>query len=162
MNRLFNWAGHAWLALPLRWYLGCVFVFACAHKIAHPESFAVDIATYGILPLSLVNIMAITLPWMELAAGIMLILGLRARAAALMVFGMMVMFTVALAIALGQGLDLSCGCFASQGAQGEDPISAKTVFRDTVWLVLSLYVVFFDGNAIGIDRLLARRRQVRA
>jgi uncharacterized membrane protein YphA (DoxX/SURF4 family) len=92
----------------------------------------------------------------------MLILGLRARAAALMVFGMMVMFTVALAIALGQGLDLSCGCFASQGAQGEDPISAKTVFRDTVWLVLSLYVVFFDGNAIGIDRLLARRRQVRA
>jgi len=161
-----HWAGHPWLALPVRWYLGSVFILACIHKIADPASFAVDIATYGILPLSLVNAMAITLPWMELVAGIMLILGLRARAAALMVFGMMLMFIVALAIALAQGLDLSCGCFASQGAQGEDPISSATVLRDAGWLILSLYVILFDGNAnanttaIGVDRLLARRRQV--
>jgi len=156
MNRLLNWAGHAWLALPLRWYLGWVFVLACLHKIAHPGSFAVDVATYGILPISLVNLTAITLPWVELTAGIMLIAGLKARAAALMVFGMMVMFTAALAIALAQGLDVSCGCFASQGAQGEDPISSMTVLRDVGWLMLSVYVMLFDDSPIGIDRILAR------
>ena len=160
MNRLLAWAGHGWLALPARWYLGFVFLLACQHKIAHPGAFAVDVATYGILPLSLVNLTAITLPWVELAAGIMLIVGLRARAAALMVFGMMVMFTTALAIALAQGLDMSCGCFASQGAQGEDPISSMTVLRDVGWLMLSVYVMLFDHNPIGIDRILARRVDV--
>ena len=161
MNRSLNWAGHAWLALPLRWYLGGVFVLACQHKIADPGSFAVDVATYGILPLSLVNMTAIALPWIELAAGIMLIVGLKARAAALMVFGMMVMFIAALAIALAQGLDMSCGCFASQGAQGEDPISSMTVLRDVGWLMLSVYVMLFDDSPIGIDRILARRDRVR-
>ena len=158
MSRLPHWTGHSRLALLLRWYLGFVFVLACLHKIADPGSFAIDVATYGILSLSLVNMTAITLPWIELAAGIMLIAGLKARAGALMVFGMMVMFTTALLIGLAQGLDVSCGCFASQGAQGEDPISAKTVLRDTMWLMLSLYVALFDGYAIGIDRILARRR----
>jgi len=161
MNRLLNWAGHAWLALPLRWYLGWVFVLACLHKIAHPGSFAVDVATYGILPISLVNLTAITLPWVELTAGIMLIVGFKARAGALMVFGMMVMFIAALAIALAQGLDMSCGCFASQGAQGEDPISSMTVLRDVGWLMLSVYVMLFDDSPIGIDRILARRDRVR-
>jgi uncharacterized membrane protein YphA (DoxX/SURF4 family) len=161
MNRLLNWAGHAWLALPMRWYLGYVFLLACQHKIAHPGSFAVDVATYGVLPLSLVNLMAIGLPWVELAAGILLVVGLRSRAAASMVFGMMVMFIVALAIALAQGLDMACGCFASQGAQDEDPISAMTVLRDTGWLMLSLYVALFDDDPIGIDRILARRKEAR-
>ena len=158
MSRLLNWTGHAWLALPARWYLGYVFILACGHKIVHPGLFAVDIATYGILPLSLVNLMALTLPWMELAAGIMLVVGLRARAAALLVSGMMVMFIAALAVALAQGLDMSCGCFASQGAQSEDPISTATVLRDVSWLLLSLYVLLFDTRPLGIDRLLARRR----
>jgi uncharacterized membrane protein YphA (DoxX/SURF4 family) len=152
-----DWAGHGWLALAARWYLGFVFLLACLHKIAHPEAFAVDVATYGILPLSLVNLMAITLPWLELSAGVMLVLGLRARAAALMVFGMMVMFTVALAIALAQGLDMACGCFASEAAQGGDPISGRTVLRDLGWLALAVYVASFDRNPIGVDRILARR-----
>jgi putative oxidoreductase len=162
MSRMLNWTGHAWLALPARWYLGYVFILACGHKIVHPGLFAVDIATYGILPLSLVNLMALTLPWMELAAGIMLVVGLRARAAALLVSGMMVMFIAALAVALAQGLDMSCGCFASQGAQSEDPISTATVLRDVSWLLLSLYVLLFDTRPLGIDRLLARRRALGA
>jgi uncharacterized membrane protein YphA (DoxX/SURF4 family) len=162
MNRLLNWAGHAWLALPLRWYLGCVFLLACQHKIVDPGSFAVDVATYGILPLSLVNLMAIGLPWVELAAGILLVVGLKARAAASMVSGMMLMFLVALVIALAQDLDMACGCFASQGAQGGDPISSMTVLRDVGWLMLSLYLVLFDDDPIGIDRILARRKQAGA
>jgi putative oxidoreductase len=158
MNRLLNWPGHAWLSLPMRWYLGYVFIYACLHKIAHPGSFALDVATYDILPLALVNLMAVTLPWMELGAGVMLVVGFKSRAAALMVLGMMVMFIVAVAIALYNGLDMSCGCFASQAAQDEDPISYKTILRDAMWLFLSAYVFVLDRDPIGIDRMLARKR----
>ena len=162
MRWLWNWSGHTWLSLPVRWYLSYVFIAACIHKIAHPGLFAVDVATYGILPLFLVNIVAIGLPWCELAAGIMLLVGYKSRAAGLMVAGMMGVFIVALLVALAQGLDMSCGCFASQGAQGEDPISYQTVPRDLGWLVLSVYVFLFDRNALGIDRILQRAKEPHA
>ena len=157
MNRFVNWRGHSWLALAARLYLGWVFVYACLHKIAHPHIFALDIATYDILPLGIINLVAITLPWVELFAGIMLIAGFRVRGAALAVAGMMVMFLVAIIIALDKGLDMSCGCFASQTTE-EDPISYLTVLRDAGWLFLAMYISIFDRKALGIDRLLQRRK----
>lgn len=148
----------AWLAVPVRWYLGALFIGACLHKIAHPESFALDIATYDILPLALVNVSAITLPWAELAAGGMLLAGHRTRAAGWMIAGMMVVFIAALAIALARGMDMSCGCFASQGAE-DDPISRLTVMRDLLWLGLAFFVIAFDRGLVGIDRRLRRRSE---
>ena len=145
-----------WLAVPARWYLGLVFVGACLHKIADPRSFALDIATYDILPLVLVNLTAITLPWIELTAGAMLLAGWRVRAASLLVAGMMMVFLGALTIALGRGLDMSCGCFASQGAE-ENPISSLTIIRDLWWLGLTFFVLVFDRGLVGIDRRLAGR-----
>lgn len=148
----------AWLAVPARWYLGVLFVGAAWHKIAVPHAFAVDVATYDILPLGLVNLMAITLPWIEVAAGLMLLAGVRTRAGALLVAGMMLVFIGALAIALARGLDMSCGCFASQGA-GEDPISWLTVMRDLGWLALSMLVLVGDRGLVGVDRWLERSRE---
>jgi uncharacterized membrane protein YphA (DoxX/SURF4 family) len=147
----------AWLAVPARWYLGALFVGACLHKIADPRSFAIDVATYDILPLALVNVTAIVLPWIELAAGSMLLAGWRTRAAALLVLGMMLVFVAALMIALARGLDMSCGCFASQGAD-EDPISRLTVLRDLGWLALAGLVFACDRGRIGIDGVIERRR----
>lgn len=148
----------SWLAVPARWYLGMLFIGACLHKIADPHSFAVDIATYDILPLVLVNLAAITLPWIELAAGAMLLVGWRVRAASLLIAGMMVVFLAALTVALARGLDMSCGCFASQGAE-EDPISYLTILRDLWWLGLSLWVLVFDRGLAGIDHRLQRRSE---
>jgi putative oxidoreductase len=145
------WPGHAWLGLAARLYLGGVFLAACWFKIVDPASFALDVATYRILPLGLVNPLALVLPWVELLAGAMLVLGLRTRAAALLVSAMMVVFLVALAIALGRGLEMGCGCFANEGYA--DPISWLTAVRDTLWLGLGLYVLIFDVRPLGLDRL---------
>lgn len=146
----------AWLAVPFRWYLGWLFVGASLHKIAVPGDFALDIATYDILPLSLVNPTAVVLPWVELVAGLMLLLGFRVKAGALLIAAMMVVFIAALGIALARGLDMSCGCFASQGAES-DPISRLTMLRDLVWLGMSLVVLCCDEGFLGLDKVLERR-----
>ncbi|NLN62603.1 MAG: DoxX family membrane protein [Myxococcales bacterium] len=159
INKIRNWRGHSFLALPVRLYLGYVFIAACIHKIASPADFAIDIATYQILPIILINPMAIALPWIELVSGAMIILAFRTRTAALMMAGMMFMFTVAVILALAQGLDMSCGCFASQGAVDEDPISWLTVLRDVVWMALALYVLACDRCPLGVDRLLSRQKR---
>ena len=152
-STLAQWKGHQYVGLVARLYLGGVFVTACWHKILEPATFALDVATYQFLPLYLLHPFALILPWVELFAGIMLVIGWRVRAAALLIAAMMVSFLVALAWALHLGLDMACGCFASQAAESEDPISWWTVVRDLGWLAFALYVTVFDTHPLGADRL---------
>ncbi|MBM4355040.1 MAG: DoxX family membrane protein [Deltaproteobacteria bacterium] len=136
MNRDFmrRW-GIPSLDLAARIYLGGVFLFAAWGKVLDPYSFAVNIATYQVLPLELVNLAALILPWVELAVGGLLILGVFTRAQALLVNGMLLVFIAAIASALYRELDLgTCGCFASEEA-AED-LSMSTVWRDVAWLAI--------------------------
>jgi len=158
VERFRNWQGHGWLALAARVYLAGVFILASIYKIGHPESFALDVATYGILPLPLINLFVLVVPFVEAFAGAMLLVGFRARAAALLVSGMMVMFMVALGIVLAKGLEMSCGCFASAASGEADPIGWSTMARDGAWLVLALYVLLLDRRPFGLDRLFQEGR----
>lgn len=139
----------ATLAVPVRVYLGIVFIAASWYKIAQPHEFALSIATYDILPLGLVNLMAVLLPWIELLCGITLIGGLWTRASALCILAMMIMFIAAILVALARDLHMSCGCFAS--AEAEDEISAATVLRDLAWTAGALYVLLADDGRFGLD-----------
>ena len=162
INNFTSWKGHTLIALAVRIYLGVIFVIASLHKIAHPALFALDIATYDILPLSLVNIMAITLPYIEITAGVLMITGIKSRAASWLITLMMMLFTVAILMALGKGIDMSCGCFASSSIAGDDAISISTVLRDSFWLMLSIYVLFFDTHPAGISMLLKKQQLKRS
>lgn len=144
--------------LAIRLYLGGLFVWASLHKIAEPATFALDVATYQLLPLWAINPFALTVPWLELWVGILLMLGIRVRAAALVTSLLMAAFMVALGFALAKGLDLSCGCFASQATAKHDPISYKTMVRDAIWFGLSLIILFFDQHPIGVVPQRLERR----
>jgi uncharacterized membrane protein YphA (DoxX/SURF4 family) len=158
LERLLAWRYHPWLALPARLYLGVVFLGASFHKIAQPGSFALDVATYQFLPTSTVNAFALVVPWVELFTGGLLIVGVLVRPAALLTSALMVAFMIALGWALYLGLDMPCGCFASQTVADEDPISLMTMARDAVWLGLGLYVLAVDHRPIGFMTLLERRK----
>lgn len=151
-----SWGGHRYLGLLARLYLGLVFLLACVHKLADPEAFAIDIATYQFLPLVFVNGFALLLPMVELVAGVMLVLGFRTRAAAFLIVWMMIAFMIALSHALYLGLDMSCGCFASSAAAEGHVISGMTLLRDAAWLALGLYVLVFDRRPLGLDHWLSR------
>ena len=102
--------------------LGAVFVYASLDKIANPREFARIVyhyrligpsATLGFVP---ANLLAATLPWIEVVAGALLIAGIWRREAAAVAGSLLVVFIVAVAWALGQGIDLeSCGCFTVSG-----------------------------------------------
>lgn len=146
----------ALISVPFRLYLGAVFVVAGHAKILEPFDFALSIATYQILPLSLINLFAILLPWLELFTGAFLIVGFLTKENAFLISLMMVMFTVALGIALSKGLQIDCGCFASGEAAAE--ISYRTLLRDLLWLAMGLFVWKLDDGRFGVDRFLGRHR----
>jgi len=99
----------------LRVGLGALFVAAAWPKLNDPAGFAEAVSHYHLLGDTAGRVLALVLPAVELLAGLGLILGVVHHGASLLVFAMMVMFTGAVGIALARGLDISCGCFDTEG-----------------------------------------------
>ena len=95
---------------------GLVLLVAALSKIGEPSVFARQIAHYDVIPIGLENVIAITLPWIELVTGLALVLGVRARSGAWLATGLMVAFTLAVAQAVARRLDIECGCFGTTDA----------------------------------------------
>ncbi len=91
--------------------LGVLFIYASLDKIWHPGLFAKSIANYRILPLPLLHISAIVLPWVELMCGVALVSNQYQRAALTILSGLLIVFILAIVSALIRGLDFNCGCF---------------------------------------------------
>ena len=102
---------HPWLTIRFQLALGAIFFAAALPKIADPPSFAHMIYNYRILPAGLINISALTMPWVEIVAGLALILGIWKRPARWIITAMLVVFMIAISINLLRGNAIDCGCF---------------------------------------------------
>ena len=96
-----------------RTIIAFIFIYAGAQKITDPEAFAISISNYRLLPISALNFIAITLPWIEIIAGILLLFGIAVKENSTIIFMMSLIFTVAIAISLFRGLNIECGCFGN-------------------------------------------------
>jgi uncharacterized membrane protein YphA (DoxX/SURF4 family) len=125
-----------WFEILLRWSVGGLFVTAGALKMAAPAGFADDVARYGLLPDALVNMVALTLPAVEVVAGVFLALGMWKRASAAVIAVMCVLFLVAVIVGLARGLEV-CGCFGASVARKASP---WTLAEDIVLLVAAVWL----------------------
>jgi uncharacterized membrane protein YphA (DoxX/SURF4 family) len=160
VDRLWSHRAHNAIAIPLRVWVGIVFIAAAWHKIVFPAKFALSIATYQILPLQYINLMAIILPWLEIVVGVTLMLGLWTRASALIMVGMNVMFIAALYLAIQNQTQMtSCGCFSADAEATKKTIGWDYVYRDVNYLAAMVYVALFDDGWLGLDGLIRHLRQ---
>lgn len=114
------------VTLVLRIAVGAVFIYAAWTKLRTPwELFAMSIDSYEVLPLKSVEFVARTLPWFELAVGLLLIAGFWLRSAAVAATGLLAVFFGLMVRAYATGMEINCGCFGP----GEI-ISWKTLLRD--------------------------------
>ncbi len=121
-----------WLELIVRFLVGGTFVYASFDKILHPEAFAQNIYHYRLLTEGLLHPFALVVPWLELVVGLAMILGFYRRGAAMLTSLMLVMFMVAITAALMRDLDISCGCFNTEGGHA---VGLDLLFRDVALLV---------------------------
>jgi uncharacterized membrane protein YphA (DoxX/SURF4 family) len=136
-----------WLLLAGRLILGVVFAYAGYAKLRAPWMlFAFSINSYQILPGWAVPFLARTLPWFELALGLLLLLGWHLRWSALAAAGLLGVLLSAVVDAYHKNLDIDCGCFGF----GEK-LGPLTIARDALLLALAVAVV--------VGAIIFRRRK---
>lgn len=140
-NSMNNFLSNKYLLLIIRIGLGLIFVYAGAEKIADPEAFAISISHYRLLPISTVNFFAITLPWIELVAGVLLIFGISVKENSSILCTMLFVFTIAIVISLFRGLSIDCGCFG-KGSQ----IGLFKLGENTLMIIGSMLLTNFGSN----------------
>ncbi len=143
-----------WLSLFVRVFIGGYFVVAAIPKIIEPLAFATSIMHYGLAPSWSVNAAALVLPWLELIAGIGLIIGVRTKLQAALCGGMLVLFTAAVAYAVVLGLKIDCGCF---GSSGGDEVSWIKVLKNSAMILGCVYLWWSPRSILSIDHGLSGR-----
>lgn len=136
----------------LRLAVGGLFVWAATVKIIDPEGFAKSIFRYQIVPWGLINILAITLPFVELFAGAFLLFGIYKKGSSCIISIALFVFLLALLSARLRGLDIDCGCFATASAPSNSMGVFLAILRDLVMLLASL-TIFIFGDADGMKNV---------
>jgi putative oxidoreductase len=129
-----------------RLLLGGIFIYTGIPKLMHPAEFARLVYGYRILHPSLVNLVGITLPWIEVIAGAFLVIGIIPRSAGLVITSLLALFIGAGFLALARGLDIKCGCFFP--FMGEHQLTWALLVRDGVLLVLALQPVVWPSSFV--------------
>ncbi|HEX9794088.1 MAG TPA: MauE/DoxX family redox-associated membrane protein [Planctomycetota bacterium] len=146
-----------------RLLLGGMFVWLAIGKLQDPPAFLKAVRAYEILPSSppwLLNGVAVSLPWIELLGGTLLILGLLRRGVAVVLAASLLLFTTAIFFR-AQGIHASegtpfcsiafdCGC-----GTGETLICWKLA-ENLLLLAVAVFLVFAPSGRLALSALAGR------
>lgn len=107
--------------------IGAIFLAAALAKIPDMPTFAKQVGAYELAPRVAQHAIAMTLPWIELVAGLSLVFGIRRRAGGIVALVSMAAFTFAVAWAWHRGLSIDCGCF---GKALPEPVELRKIFEN--------------------------------
>lgn len=139
---------HLWIPTLLRIICGLILVYASLDKIGHAATLMHIIEAYQVLPVALVPLASVIIPWLEFFTGLLLCLGVYWRGALLIFCTLMIVYIFALASDLIRGIELNCGCFSIRST---DMISWWTVLRDLGFLGLGLFTLKSPKTYLSFD-----------
>jgi len=149
---------HRYLTLVTRLVLGGVFLFAGAAKLGQLPDFVRLVYQYGVLPwYSLAQVYGYALPFVEVAIGLFLILGLLLRISSAGSILVVVSFVVAKSVALANGMNMTCGCFG----EAAEMLVSQSLVIDFFDLAMGVQILFHRGEFLALGPWLKQRRALR-
>jgi uncharacterized membrane protein YphA (DoxX/SURF4 family) len=115
--------------------LGGVFLYTGYIKLESPLQFAAILSGYKLFPDSLIVPLTYYFPWVEIALGILLLVGWKIRYVSLSACGLLATFIAVLTITYLRGIDANCGCFSF-----DDRITPLTILRDGLIILPAIYL----------------------
>lgn len=129
----------------LRISIAVLFIFSGIEKIINPAAFAEAISKYRLLPDLLINLAALTLPWIELVAGILIFFDCCTKECSFIITVLMFAFTVAVVIAFARGLNIECGCF---GTLNSSKVSLFKIFENILITSVTLFFTYYSRKNV--------------
>jgi hypothetical protein len=127
------------LILVFRLVLAATFLVSSFGKFVDIEHYSVAMVyNFDILPGPIAIVFGWALPFIELACGIGLLLGVLTRLCALGVALMGISFFITKFILLSRGADVECGCFGAIGST----MASWSIYLDPGLIVLSVPILF--------------------
>ena len=147
--------------------LGYIFLYASIDKIIDPISFSSNIDNYHISPISLNNLAALIIPWVELIIGFVFICGAfillielysdvkfaqiekYIKASSIISILLLIFFIFIISQAYYRGIDLHCGCFKGESLLQSIDLRQnmlKRIIEDILFLGLAIIVYFNKLN----------------
>ncbi len=136
----------------LRILIGILFLYAAIGKIDDPNAFLKEINNYRLFPELFSQIIAIFLPWFELAVGIFLVFGIRQRTTSFISLILFFSFTLIIISAWARGLNINCGCFS----QSIEYVGFKKVLENIIATLISLFLFVFPKSTLSIETVLRK------
>lgn len=127
--------------------IGAVMIWAALAKIQDLRTFALQVHNFRVLPMALENLVAMTLPWIELLAGLSLVVGVGPRSGGWITTVLLAVFTLGVIQAVARGLDFECGCF---GTADSTHVGGVKIAQNLAMLaVAAMSVVRASGTEAG-------------
>jgi uncharacterized membrane protein YphA (DoxX/SURF4 family) len=145
-----------------RWILGAMFIYMGVSKAMHPVEFLKLVRQYDVLHHHLLlNFVGSSLPWFEIFCGLLLLLGVAVRGAAVIVLTMLVSFSlVVLLRALGiqetSGLPF-CAIKFDCGCGGGEVLICRKLGENLFLIALSTALLFWNSERLCLRHTLFER-----
>jgi uncharacterized membrane protein YphA (DoxX/SURF4 family) len=142
-----------WLGTAARLVVGVVFVVAGATKVGDLAASGRAVNAYQLMPFGVAKVVGAALPFVEIAVGLLLIVGLATRAMAVITGGLLAVYIVGISSAWARGLEIDCGCFSKGGqlAAGQHPSYTWDLVRDVLLLAAAGFVVVYPRTRFAVD-----------
>ncbi|MGC4849899.1 MauE/DoxX family redox-associated membrane protein [Micromonospora sp. DT15] len=146
-----------WLGIAARLGLAAVWLVAGASKVSDLAASGRAVNAYQVMPYDVATVIGAALPFVELALGVLLLLGLATRLVAGVSAALLVVFIAGIASAWARGLAIDCGCFGSGGqlAAGQAPSYLPEILRDLGFLVLAGFLLIWPRTPVSVDGWLS-------
>ena len=135
--------------------LAAVWLISGILKAIDPDQTYVAVRAYDVLPTAAVEVVAALLPWVEIAFGVLLVIGVGTRLVAILSLALLLVFMAGVAQAWARGLSIDCGCFGGGGAvEPGQTAYLEELLRDTGFALLACWLIVRPRTFASLDSRL--------
>lgn len=140
--------------------LAAVWIVSGWVKAADPAQTVAAVRAYDVVPAGLVGPVAGALPLLELALGLLVLIGIGQRLTGVLSAVLLLVYIAGVAQSWARGLTIGCGCFGGGGqVTAAQTYYPQEILRDIGFVVLAGWLVVRPRSWWSVDGWLRRHRQ---
>lgn len=132
--------------------LAAVWLVSGGLKVANLTRTTAAVQAYRVLPADLVGVVAAVLPFLELAFGVLVLVGIGHRVMGVLSALLLLVYITGIAQSWARGLHIDCGCFSAGGEVAANQTQyPQDILRDLGFLVLAAWLIVRPRSLFSAD-----------